>query len=381
MLGVSYPSLTRPAFIASRIAVLGLVVSLAACQQKAAEAPEPVRPVKVVTVDASAATREIVFSGSVRARTESQIGFRIPGKIVERRVSVGDTVEAGEILARLDTADLALAVRSAEANLAAARAGQDVAAAALQRNQALFARGFIAQSLLDQQRLQVDQATSALQAATSARDQAVNQAGYSDLKADAAGIVTAIGADVGQVVGAGTPVVTIARNGETEAAIAVPENQIRYFKPGDTLAVRYWADPAIEQNGTVREVSGSADPASRTFAVRVSLPADPRVRLGMSATLALDVAAEGGAIVVPAAALSERNGEPIVWVVDPAAKTVAPRNVRFDAFAPDGVRISSGLSAGDVVVAAGTQFMTPGKQVRIPDYPTASSWTAALAAR
>jgi len=93
------------------------------------------------------------------------------------------------------------------------------------------------------------------------------------------------------------------------------------------------------------------------------------------------VAAEGGAIVVPAAALSERNGEPIVWVVDPAAKTVAPRNVRFDAFAPDGVRISSGLSAGDVVVAAGTQFMTPGKQVRIPDYPSASSWTAALAAR
>jgi RND family efflux transporter MFP subunit len=133
--------------------------------------------------------------------------------------------------------------------------------------------------------------------------------------------------------------------------------------------------------GVVREVSGSADPTSRTFAVRVSLPEDPRVRLGMTATLSADIPAEGSGIVVPLAALSERDGKPVVWVVDPASQTVAPRNVETESFAPDGVRISEGLAPGELVVAAGTQFMTPDKKVRIADTALAVPATAVITAR
>ena len=152
--------------------------------------------------------------------------------------------------------------------------------------------------------------------------------------------MTEIRAEVGQVVGAGAPVVVVARDGDKEVAIAVPENEIGHFAVGDKLAARFWADDAIALTGTVREVSGSADSTSRTFAVRVSLPEDARIRLGMTATLSADVPVGNGGIVMPLAALAQRDGKPIVWVVDPAKQTVVPRNVATEAFAADGVRIS-----------------------------------------
>jgi membrane fusion protein, multidrug efflux system len=193
--------------------------------------------------------------------------------------------------------------------------------------------------------------------------------------------VTEIRAEVGQVVAAGAAVVLVARDGAKEVAIAVPENEIRHFTVGDKLAARFWADDAIALTGVVREVSGSADQASRTFAVRVSLPEDARVRLGMTATLSADVPVDGSAIVMPLAALSERDGKPIVWVVDPANQTVAPRNVETESFAPGGVRIAQGLAAGELVVTAGTQFMTPDKKVRIADAPAAAAAAATVATR
>ena len=291
----------------------------------------------------------------------------MPGKIVERLVDVGDHVEPGEVLARLDTNDLDLALRNAEAAVSSARSRLDVAEKALGRYKSLLAKGFIAQSVLDQRQLEFDEASAALDSAISTRDQARNQAAYSELKADAAGIVTEIRAEGGQVVTAGAPVVVVARDDDKEVAIAVPENEIRHFAVGDQFAVRFWADDAIALTGTVREVSGSADQTSRTFAVRVSLPEDPRVRLGMTATISADVPVSGGAIVVPLAALSERDGKPIVWVVDPASQTVAPRYVETRSFVADGVRISAGLASGELVVSAGTQFMTPDKKVRIAD--------------
>ena len=282
-------------------------------------------------------------------------------------MNVGDHVAAGTVLARIDTNDLDLALRNAEAAVNSAKARNDTAERALARNQTLLAKGFIAQSVLEQRQMEFDQASAALAEAISTRDQAANQAAYSELKADAAGIVTEIRAEVGQVVGAGAPVVVVARDGDKEVAIAVPENEIGHFAVGDKLAARFWADDAIALTGTVREVSGSADSTSRTFAVRVSLPEDARVRLGMTATLSADVPVGDAGIVMPLAALAERDGKPIVWVVDPAKQTVVPRNVATEAFAADGVRISEGLAAGDLVVTAGTQFMTPDKKVRIAD--------------
>ena len=381
MSSINLRSILRPRSVTSAVLVLGAALALSACQQQTVRAPEPVRPVRVVKVEANAATRQIVLSGSVKARVEAGLGFRVPGKIVERLVNVGDHVEPGAVLARLDTNDLDLALKNAEASVGSATARRDVAEKALARNKALFAKAFIAQSVLDQQQLEFDQAGAALAAAVSMRDQARNQTAYSELKADAAGIVTEIRAEVGQVVAAGAPVMLVARDGTKEVAIAVPENEIRHFTVGDKLAARFWADDAIALTGVVREVSGSADQASRTFAVRVSLPEDARVRLGMTATLSADVPVDGSAIVMPLAALSERDGKPIVWVVDPANQTVAPRNVETESFAPGGVRIAQGLAAGELVVTAGTQFMTPDKKVRIADAPAAAAAAATVATR
>jgi RND family efflux transporter MFP subunit len=350
---------------------------LAACQEKQAEAPEPVRPVKIAKVEPRQDTRKISYSGSVRARTEADLAFRVGGKIIARPVDVGDRVEPGTVLAQLDTADLALGLKSADAALASATSQLAVTTSAYDRAKTLFARGFTSRSILDDRKLALDQAQSNLDAARSSRDQAVNQNAYSELKSDVAGVVTAVRAEAGQVVAAGSPVVTVARDGDKEVAIAVPESEIRFFHTGDKLGVRYWADPSIRQAGTVREIAGSADPTSRTFAIRVALPDDASVRLGMTALLEADVPTEAGGIVVPLAALTERDGESTVWIVDPATKTVEPRNVVTAAFAEDGIRITGGLKGGEWIVTAGSQFMTPGKAIRLD----AETERTAMAAR
>jgi RND family efflux transporter MFP subunit len=382
MSNVTHTASSRLRFVAPALVALTAALLLSACTDKTVRAPDPVRPVKVMKVEPSAATRQIVLSGSVKARTEAAIGFRVPGKIVARLVNVGDHVEPGTVLARLDTTDLDLAVRNAEAAVGSAEARRDVADKALQRNKTLLAKGFIAQSVLEERQMEFDQADAALESAISTRDQAKNQAAYSELKADAAGIVTEIRSEVGQVVAAGTPVAVVARDGAMEVAIAVPENEIRHFAVGNKLTAHFWADDAVALTGIVREISGSADPASRTFAVRVSIPEDSRVRLGMTAMLSADVPVSGGGIVMPLAALSERDGKPVVWVVDPASQTVAPRTVETRSFAADGVRIAEGLSPGELVVTAGTQFMTPDKKVRIADaVASAATAVATVAAR
>ena len=374
-------AIRRWSVIPSVALLVGAGLALSACQQQVVRAPEPVRPVRVMKVEASAATREIDFSGSVKARHEADLGFRVAGKIAERLVNVGDHVEPGTVLARLDTNDLDLALKSAEANVNSANARLEIAQMQLQRGKQLIGKSFITQSEVDQRQTEFNEAKAALDAAISARDEARNQAGYTDLKADAAGVVTNIRAEIGQVVSAGTPVVVMARDGEKEVAIAVPENEIRFFKPGDKLAAHFWADDTLALTGVVREVAGSADATSRTFAVRVSLPDDPRVRLGTTATLAANVPTESTGIVMPLTALSERDGKPVVWVVDPNNQTVTPRTVETQAFAPGGVRIAQGLAPGDLVVTAGTQFMTPDKKVRVADPAMTDDGKSTVAAR
>ncbi|MCE1235124.1 MAG: efflux RND transporter periplasmic adaptor subunit [Hyphomicrobiales bacterium] len=342
------------------------LLALSACkEEKKIEGGEPIRPVRTLTVAADAETRTLRYSGSVRARVETALGFRVPGKIVERLVDVGRRVEAGHVLARLDPTDLKLSLQTAEANVAAARARVKVTDDARGRARALNTKGFMADSSLDQADLAFDQAKAALEAAVYARDQAANQIDYADLKADADGIVTEIRADVGQVVAAGTPVVTLARDDEKEVAIAVPEQDVVRFRLDQTVSVRFWAERDLVLAGRVREIAGSADAASRTYAIRVGFSDDARVRLGMTATVEAVVPVSEGAIVVPASALAGEPGKTRVWVVDPAAATVAPRDVTLGAVAPEGVRILSGLAPGDVVVTAGTQFLTPGRKVRL----------------
>jgi RND family efflux transporter MFP subunit len=356
-------------FALRRLAVVALLVlAVAGCREESSDkGGEPIRPVRVTVVTDGALTRTIRYSGSVRSRIEAALGFRVAGKIIERRVDVGERIDAGRVLARLDATDLKLALQTAEANVVAARAHVKVADDARARARTLNTKGFVADSNLDRADLEADQARASLEAAISARDQAANQMGYAELIADADGIVTSIQSDVGQVVAAGTPVVTIARDDEKEVAIAVPEQDVVRFVKDQNVSVIFWADKDLRLVGRVREIAGSADPASRTYAIRVSLPADDHVRLGMTATVEAEVPILRGAVVVPLSALAEKDGHPRVWIVDPATSTVAPREVELGAVVPEGVGIASGLKPGEMVVDAGVQFLTPGKKVRLPE--------------
>ena len=353
---------------AGLVLLAGLGLGVSACTEAQTEtATEIIRPVKVVEIANADATRKLDYSGTVKARTEMNLGFRVAGKIIERHVDIGDRVKPGDLLARIDPTDYELAVKTADANLAAAERQVETAGFTMKRAQQLFAKKFSPQADLDTATLAYQQAVATRDAALSSRRQAANQVGYAELKADQGGIVTSIGADRGQVVAIGTPVVTVAVDGEKEIQIAVPESDISHFRPGQSVAVGFWTDDRLRLDGKVRELSGSADPLSRTFSVRVSLPDDPRVLLGMTATVAATIATERPLISVPLEALTEKEGRKIVWVVDRDQATVHAREVEVTDFGPDGVRVASGLQPRDLVVAAGTQFMAENLKVKLPE--------------
>ncbi|AUW44533.1 efflux RND transporter periplasmic adaptor subunit [Rhizobium ruizarguesonis] len=358
------------------LALIGAIgIGVSACSEEKAEVKQVIRPVKVVEIAKAGDTRKLDYSGSVKARTEMNLGFRVAGKITERLVDIGDKVKPGDVLARMDSTDYQLAVKTAEANLAAAEKGVETADLVNKRNQQLFDKNVSPKSQLEQASLSYDQAVSSRDAAVSALDQAKNQVSYAELKADHNGIVTTINADVGQVVASGTPVVAVAVDGEKEVQIAVPENDIAEFKPGKTVKASFWADDRLVLDGKVREVSGSADQQSRTFAVRVSLPNDPQVLLGMTATIEADVSNGNSYVSIPLSALAEKDGKQMVWTVDRDTATVHSRDIKVADFTGDGVHVTEGLDTGDLVVSAGTQFMSENLKVKVPDQQSALAAT------
>jgi membrane fusion protein, multidrug efflux system len=349
------------------------VSTLAGCNDKQEKQAEVVRPVKVVEIAKADTTRALDYSGSVRARTEMNLGFRVSGKITDRRVDIGERVKPGDVLARIDATDYALSVRRSEADLASAEKQVQTTDLAKKRAHQLFDNNVTAKSQVEQADLSYDQAVATRDSARSALQEAKNQVAYADLTTDMNGIVTAIDADVGQVVSSGTPVITVAVDGEKEVQIAVPEMDIAQFRPGKEVKARFWADKSLVLDGKVREVSGSADAQSRTFAVRVSLPNDPRVLLGMTATIEATAENNNPSVSIPLSALAEKDGRKIVWVVDGTAATVHARTIKLADFSDDGVRVADGLKAGDLVVTAGTQFMTEDMKVKLPASTQASA--------
>jgi RND family efflux transporter MFP subunit len=351
---------------AASILLLG-AVALSACTEQKAETKPVIRAVKVVEIAKTSNTRELEYSGAVKSRTEMNLGFRVSGKITERLVDIGDRVKPGHVLARIDPTDYKLAVDSAEANLAAAEKGVETAKLANARAHNLLQKDAMPKAQVEQAQLAYDQAVSTRTAAAAALDQAKNQLGYADLKSDRDGIVTAISADRGQVVAPGTSVLTVVADDQKEVQIAVPENDIAEFSIGKPVKVSFWSDAKLSLTGKVREVSGSADPQSRTFSVRVSLPNDARVLIGMTANVIADVSGGADQVTVPLTALAEKNGDKIVWTVDRTAATVHARPIKVAAFTDDGVGVTEGLKPGDIVVSAGTQFMTENLKVKLPD--------------
>ena len=349
--------------------VLPLVTLLGGCRGEEAKVEQAiVRPVRVAVVGEAVRGHRITYSGAVRPRIESAIGFRVAGKIVERFVNVGDSVDVDQVIAHLDDADLKLAANSAKAAVASARSRRNVASDNLERGKALLPKAIISQAAYDTRRNEMDAAVSALDSAEAQLRQATNAVGYATLKADKAGTVTAVMGEPGQVVGAGQIVITLAHAGETEIAVSVPEQDAGYLTIGQQAKITLWAGPRVSLEGRIREIAGQADPASRTYAVRIAVSGSPQtMRLGMTASVALRIDDEAAGVVVPLTALTESEGSPEVFVVDPTNEAVRKTPVSVGGIAEDGARITDGLHGGEVVVTAGVQFLRDGMRVRLPD--------------
>ena len=347
--------------------ILGFAAGLAGCRGEAAVSQESARPVKVARIAAASPKRTLTYSGVVRPRVESALGFRVPGKIIARSVNVGDRLEVEQTIALLDETDLKLAENAARAAVASARSRRDVASDNLERAKVLLPKAIISQAVYDTRRNELDAAAAALDAAQAQLRQAVNAVGYATLKADKAGIVTAVMAEPGQVVNAGQAVASLAESGETEVAIAVPEQDAARIAVRQTAKVTLWAGSGVNLDGRIREIAGQADPASRTYAVRIAIDAPPQtMRLGMTALVALTIQDETAPMVVPLTALTQEGGTPIAFVVDTASKAVRKTAVSVAGIAEDGARIASGLQPGDLIVTAGVQFLQDGMRIRLP---------------
>jgi RND family efflux transporter MFP subunit len=291
----------------------------------------------------------------------------VPGKIVARVVNVGDRLEVGQVIARLDETDLRLAETAARAAVAAARSRRDMANDNLERANALLPKAIISQAAHDTRRNELEAAAAALESAEAQQRQAANAVDYATLKADKAGIVTSVTGEPGQVVGAGQAIVSLAQSGETEIAVAVPEQDAARLTIGQPVKASLWAGPPRNVEGRIREIAGQADPASRTYAVRIAVERPPQaMRLGMTATVALTLEEEAASMVVPLTALTESDGGTVAFVVDAANKVVRKTTVDVGAVGEHGVQIVRGLQIGDMVVSAGVQFLRDGMRVRLP---------------
>jgi RND family efflux transporter MFP subunit len=350
----------------NKLIALAMAASLlAACSDATEKKPEEVRPVRVITIGESAAPRTVSYAAEVRPRHEVRLSFRVGGKILERLVEVGSTVRAGQPIARLDAADLALAAASAKAQAASLETERNLAAAELKRYRDLREKNFISQAEFDRRSSSLEAAGAKLDAAQAVFRQSANQAGYALLVADSAGVITAIEAEAGQVVAAGQTVVRLARRGEMEVAFAVPEVQRPLLESAQDLAVTLNALPGKQWKAKLRELSPAADPVSRTYAVRATiLGAGEDMELGMSARVAVSAAGAGPQLEVPVAALFSRGDQPQVFLVD-GDGVVQARQVKTAGISGERVVIESGLRAGDVVVAAGAALLRPGQRVRI----------------
>ncbi len=376
----------RPALVASLAALCAL--ALAGCEKPPAPKPEEIRPVRVQTIGANGVSRTIELAGEVRARYETRLAFRVGGKMTERLVEVGSVVRAGQPVARLDPRDLELALAAARAQVTSAEADRNLAAADLKRFRELREKNFISQAEIDRRQSALDTAEARLEAARAQARQAGNQAAYAVLSADAAGVITAIEAEAGQVLAAGQTVARLAQVGshsgphsgaaaakgapatrgrslgEFEVAVAVPESQRDAFEKAGSFSVELNALPGRRWKGRLREISPAADPATRTFGARVTLlEADDSVELGMSARAIATSAQRDERIVLPVSALYGKGEAVQVWLVDKAG-VVRLQAVRTGGLSAESVVIESGLSAGDVVVVAGAQLLHAGQKVR-----------------
>lgn len=350
----------------SRISVgviLAASMIMAGCS-KPVEKSEDVRPVRVVKIQASGVETAFEFAGDVRPRIESRLGFRVGGKIASRKVDVGMQVKRGDLLMQLDPQDLQLAQAQAQAAVRAAQSNRDLALAERKRYEELRAKNFVSQAVLDAKETAYRAAQSSFEQAQAGLQAQSNQASYAALVADADGVVTAIDAEVGQVVAAGTPVVRLAQMAEKEVVIGLPENKLELMAASKDVQIRLWANQDLVLAGKIREIAPVADPATRTYLAKVSLlNPPPQVKLGMTAYVSFSNKVGNAVIKVPLSALYQEKGLTSVWVVESGAVKLVPVNVA----GPSGneMLLSKGVVPGQMVVTAGVHLLKPGQKVKV----------------
>src|SRR5271166_1488548 len=332
-----------------------IAATLAGCDKKPPPAAQ-VRPVRTVTVERGAEGETVSLTGQVRAKDQVSLAFRLEGRMLERPVHVGDVLKAGEIVAQLDPQDQQNALRTAQANLGSAEAALTQARLTFGRQQQLLSGGWTPRAKFDEAQLDAAHAVVGI---------AQDQLSYTVLFADAPGVVTATGAEPGEVVHAGQMIVNVARQGGSDAVFDVSEQIIRTGPRDPVVQIALTNDPSVRATGRVREVSPQADPATRTFQVKVGIiDPPPAMELGATVTGSIKLSAPSG-LQVPPGALTEADGRPAVWVVDPKSQTVSLRNVDVSRYDPADVVVSKGLDAGEIVVTAGVQTLHPGQKVRL----------------
>ncbi len=371
------PNVSLPRASAKKLLVLGTVgvalaggafatYSLTAKHNAPQASAEPViRPARVAEISYKTQGQTLLLAGTVVPRIESTLGFRVSGKITQRSVDVGAVVKPGDVIAALDPSDYQLAVDNARAALASAEA--DHVRAKADHERYLNLRGsmaFVPQTLDQRQSLastalaRVDQAKSQLASAE-------NNLAYTVLRADAAGVVTAVQAEVGQVLSQGQGVIRLARTDELEILVGVPEHRLKAVREAQGASFELWSDPGRRHAAKLRELSPSADPVTRTYAARFSVLEPPQfIGLGMTATLGFERPDRTPVAEVPLSAIFQRGTQPAVWVVDRDTGTVELRPVAIARWRDDTAAILSGVKEGELIATAGVHKLETGQKVK-----------------
>lgn len=342
-----------------------LPLALGACTEQQAKESEKGRPVMVTTVHYESRSPERSFVGTIRPRVEADMGFRVPGKVAKRLVEVGQIVEVGQPLAILDEIDLKLQAEQAAAELSAATGVLAQAAAAEGRAKDLRGRGWSTEAQLDQAKASGDEARARLNRAQRSVELTNNSLSYATLVADTRGVVTATLIEPGQVVASGQTAIRVARSAEKEAVVAVPETMVSLAKQG-SASVTLWSEPNKKYAAKLRELAPAADPATRTYLAKFSLPgADDAVSLGMTATLTLADPETERVARVPLSALFSQGEAPSLYTADAKTGEVSLKPVTVKAYESNDVIITSGVEEGASVVVLGVQKLDPAQKVRV----------------
>ncbi len=349
----------------SAAAFAGLALALLAACNKQPPPQAEVRPVRTVTAVAHAAGEPVSVTGQIRARTEESLAFRVDGRMIARRVDVGQVLQINQLVAELDPQPLRDALRTAQAAQAAAEASLHEASKNVERQRILNKQGVASGVALDAAERTFQTAKANVDAAAAQVHQAEDRLGYTQLRADAPGSVIATGAEAGEVVRAGQTIVTVAQEGGVDAVFDVPASLIQQVSPDALITVTLSDDSSVRTTGRVRELAPQADPVTRSFRVKVGLTEKPEaMRLGATVVGRTNMRETAG-IELPATALTMAENKPALWVVDPKSMEVSLRPVELLRQTSSSIIVSQGLEGGELVVTAGVHALRPGQKVRL----------------